>query len=553
VFLRRVPLAVVLLVATTAELIVYRLAVPALSPAGDVEPPGWHVALTYLGLFLFYFTATLAVFAIATRLVAMVRTRAPYAALPRHLLVACGLGFVLLAVRALTSAPGEALSFVLEGGFVATVVCLAIAQLGGGGDRGVRVGLVLFALPLVLHFWGPVAARFVFGGEALWNGLPERVQSIGLKLMVMAAVASPYCFAPRPFVESASRPVPFAVSAFVGVVGAVIMRQSHTVGAELAANGLGIDLGAGAPTSEIALYILALTSITWTIVACLGAASAARRQIGVGLALVVLAGYAFAWPLQLLSSVAGLLVVGAAGVAVAGEESAAARGVAVLRPPPIEDAAWQRWLEAVTRRLADRGGQAVTVGDHDAARSHLVATPDGVPVKVTIERIGGRVSGVDVLCGEEPGAAAPAWTMAARVGRRLGLDRHPEPPSSSGRVVKTGDGPFDRRFRIRDDGAHTARLFDEGLRARATASLDGWLALWPAQAVRYRVHPGRGAPLDQPIPISELAFRDGEPLPSVEKLVALIELCAAIGARAGIALASESESESTSTSEEAED
>ena len=45
-------------------------------------------------------------------------------------------------------------------------------------------------------------------------------------------------------------------------------------------------------------------------------------------------------------------------------------------------------------------------------------------------------------------------------------------------MVRTGDPAFDRRFKLHDRSGVTARLFDEGLRARAAAVLDGWVALW---------------------------------------------------------------------------
>jgi len=88
------------------------------------------------------------------------------------------------------------------------------------------------------------------------------------------------------------------------------------------------------------------------------------------------------------------------------------------------------------------------------------------------------------------------------------------------------------RFRIRDAGKLTDALLDEGLRARAKAILDGWMAFWPNRGLRYRVHPGNGAPLDHPIPITELAFRAGGAPPPVERLVTLIELLSAMAARA---------------------
>src|SRR5215207_4893067 len=64
----------VLLVVALAEVIINRVAVPMLRPPTGV-PPAWHTALDYLGLFLFYFAGTLAVFVLVTRSLAAITAR----------------------------------------------------------------------------------------------------------------------------------------------------------------------------------------------------------------------------------------------------------------------------------------------------------------------------------------------------------------------------------------------------------------------------------------------------------------------------------------------
>jgi hypothetical protein len=75
------------------------------------------------------------------------------------------------------------------------------------------------------------------------------------------------------------------------------------------------------------------------------------------------------------------------------------------------------------------------------------------------------------------------------------------------------------------------KLLDEGLRARAAATLDGWLAYWESEGLRYRVYPGRGAPLDHPMPLSDLALCRTA---TADRLVAVIELVIEIAARGGL-------------------
>ena len=62
-----------------------------------------------------------------------------------------------------------------------------------------------------------------------------------------------------------------------------------------------------------------------------------------------------------------------------------------------------------------------------------------------------------------------------------------------------------------------------------SATLDGWLAYWEKEGMRYRVYPGRGAPLDHPMPLSDLALGQGST--TAERLITVIELLIEIAAR----------------------
>jgi hypothetical protein len=66
--------------------------------------------------------------------------------------------------------------------------------------------------------------------------------------------------------------------------------------------------------------------------------------------------------------------------------------------------------------------------------------------------------------------------------------------------------------------------------------------------VRYRVYPGRGAPLDHPMPLSDLAL--GRAV-TADRLVAVVELLADIAAR-GITSTPDADAEPTELSPEAE-
>ena len=108
-----------------------------------------------------------------------------------------------------------------------------------------------------------------------------------------------------------------------------------------------------------------------------------------------------------------------------------------------------------------------------------------------------------------------------------GLGVNPSGPPAAP-TFKSGDTGFDDRFRCRGSALAFQKLFAETLRARATTTLDGWLAYWEREGMRYRVYPGRGAPLDHPMPLSDLALgRAATP----ERLVAVIELLVEIAGR----------------------
>jgi hypothetical protein len=531
--LRGFDLVHLLLVVTVAELAFNRLAVPALRPPGETPPPGWHQVIDHAGLFLLYFASALAVGVLLRQLWQLGRNDPGIRAPLRWGLIVIGAPFAALAVYNLAAAPGQDLSFAFETLFTAILLLLLAVQLAGGGDLGIKVGLVFLIAPLVIHYYGPFALRFIEGPEALWGNLPERVRLWGHWSMVFAALVSPYCFAPRPFVRSAARLAPLGIALFVGVLGAVILRQHYEVGMLMASRGLGVELGPGAPSSFLALNLLALATITWTMTACFTAETVARREVGVGLALVVLGGYGFTWPLQYLVGLVGLVNISQAAQKVGAAERGEA-GAHGYRAPPIADEVWQGYVRALVGTLRGSGDEVhalTSEDDHGDSVTRVRAERRGIDVEVTVTRSRGAITAVDIRCGAGAPGAEPEWTLHARPERLLGMSAHPEPPASSAPVVRTGDLPFDQRFRIRDAGGRGERLLDEGLRARATALIDGWVAFWPGRGLRYQVQPGYGAPLDHPIPITELSFRGVAGAGSGERLVTLIDLLVDITAR----------------------
>lgn len=523
-------LFLVLLLVAIAEVVINRLAVEALRPSGP-PIPSWHAALSYVGLFLYYFASTLTAGALAIRAAEDIREarREPLSqlrVLPRAIVLGA---LAVVGAYAIASTPSDSTSYMLETLFAATVVMTVGSAVRGSTDLGASIGTLLLASPLVIHYYGTVFKHSILSTAAAADSdLPETVQRYGLYALCIAALASPYCFAPRPLVRSLPRPVPLIVGLIVLTVGAGLVRMRFLTASFLSMHGLGIDLGIGVPAGEMALFLLAIATLAWTITSCALAESEPRREVGLGIGLLVLGGYGFAWPLAFLLGAAGLVALGDALPRLGAAEHGAGP-----RTPPIDDATWQAYVSGLTESLRAGGEKvnAVTARGEDDAQSTIIVTArGGVPLKVRLERIGGALLCVDVVCGKDVGdARIAALTVAARGEGWMGPASHPEPPPATP-PIRTGDETFDRRFRCAGDGKALFTLLDDGLRARAAASLDGWLAYWTGLSLRWRLYPGLGAPLDLPVPVSDLVLRRAGS-GAADRLASAIELVAEIGAR----------------------
>ena len=202
----------------------------------------------------------------------------------------------------------------------------------------------------------------------------------------------------------------------------------------------------------------------------------------------------------------------------------------VSETPPILDTTWATYIATVTQGLKAMLGDVhslTTRGDGGLMSSVIVGEANGTTVRLRIERIEGCVLALDVVIGREidelRGSSLTVWSISTR---QLGTNP-PGPPAAP--LFKTGDAAFDERFKTRGSALAFTRLFDDELKSRAVTTLDGWLAYWEDDSLRYRVYPGRGAPLDHPMPLSDLAI--GRSATQVDRLVAVVQLVIEIAAR----------------------
>lgn len=499
-----------------------------------IVPPTWFVALDYLALFLLYFVALLGVIVLASRARDLALNSGRGNLNERiHRVIGGATAAVLAAVAAFAAVVDpDAVETLLHVALLGVAVHQLVRVWTGRGDLGAAIGLTLCAAPILLYVGASLFSGELWTEDQMMGGDAKAgLGKLARSALAMAAIASPYCLAPRPFARSMTRVLPFAIALVVAGVGAAALRYDYVTTVKAVNNVLGLDLRVDAPQDQIALYLLAFATLTWTVAAGATASSPSRRRIGFGLAMLVMAGYGFAWPAAFVTAGVGLVLMGDGALRVRDEERAAFVPVT----PSIDDEAWQGYVgHTVTalRRLVgdDSAVSAVSVrGEGEHTSTVVVTERHGVAVRLRIERMARAVVVIDVVCGREvdPGRT-PTWSLVARGGGLGG--GHPEPPAA-GPVVRADDVPFDERFRCRGERVALLRILDDGLRARAAASLDGWVAYWDGQSLRHRVFPGQGAPMDHPIPLSQLAMDRRSVPENVERLVMVLELCAEIAAR----------------------
>src|SRR5258706_979054 len=200
------PVHILVLVALL-EVAINRVAVPMLRPSSGA-PPVWHTQLDFVGLFLLYFAGTLPLFIIGARVVACVREWRGWRDTIGQLALA--IAAVLAAIPLVMVAP-DWLDFPREVAFAVAVIALVVSGFARDRDLGAQMGLIVIAVPLLVHSVTNIGARYDWPQGALVSAAAGSAHT-GVMALCAAALFSPYVFAPRPFARSVTRPMPILIA-----------------------------------------------------------------------------------------------------------------------------------------------------------------------------------------------------------------------------------------------------------------------------------------------------------------------------------------------------
>lgn len=496
---------------------------PALRPPANAAIPFWYEALDNVGLFIHYFGTMLAIGVLGTRAWELVRARGLAQTALAAVLSVAG----LFALASVVVTPSNGLSFAFHSAWAIALVTIVVIGLVRHEDLGVALGMAVLITPLLVHYGAVLIGYLFLSEDQLHDGnLRERAQDLGVLALVLSALLTPYAFCPKPAVRAVTRIAPLVIALLVGGMGAVLVRREFKAAMDLASFATGVNPLRGLSANDMALYLLALATLSWTLTATASADSESRREVGIGLGLVVLGGYGFGWPLHFLLPVVGLLVMLDAAPRLHDEEAPLA-----VRPrtPGIDDEAWATWVGQLGTALGGGDAEIKTVTvrpDPYSTQTVMVGVRHGIHFKARFGRMGQSLVVIDVVAGREVADTQRAtFTLFAKP-EGLG-DVHPAPPPAAPSVT-VDDAAFMARFRVRGDATAVNTLLDEPLRALAAAMLEGWLAWWQGHSVRFRVYPAVGAQMDHPVPIGELAMRGAG---TVERMSGVIDLVTTIAAR----------------------
>jgi hypothetical protein len=469
-------LTAALVAVAVLELGLNRLAGRLFFPRATLSMGGGSHAATALaacGPFLFQLTAVLALSVLVASFAGLLRRGELYPRAMRFSIVIIALVFATFSAQGIVRgqlAPRFFLYLEISFGFLGLLTAAAVVRTPTLAR--VKVGVVLFSLPGVLH-----AAAILGAGWGQGSETSIALARIGEAALILAAATAPLLLSPRPRAER-RWVLPLATATAVTTLFALGLAFRFDLMQASALYGLRMELP---PAGSIAGIGYVIAFFGWSYAATeLCADKGGMRLTGYGLGLLALGGYDAGSPVELTLSLLGLM----------------AMAVGELRAAPYADRTRPRisagdWKDFVGRLAGAAGDgtepddtppEAIVVEEEEIEVSRIHTHRRGHPIAIKLLRRRGTLVELDTTVGRA-GHDLPSASIERH---RRWLARSPEHRLKLNRV-KTGDPTFDQKFSVHGD----APLGDVDLRHRvAQQQGDGVLTLWNGSAARYLLaHP----------------------------------------------------------------
>jgi hypothetical protein len=469
------------------ELVVNRLANRLFLPQSTIsgEPVGAKGLLAASGPLLFNLTGLLAVIVLLAAVAGLLRRGELF---PRGMRVVVGfIGLFFCGIASLSLVAGAIPAFLFMHARISYAffsLFVAAAALGGPTRARAKAGVVLFALPGVLHVAAIFLDRMGGGGARATPALLSHARDL---VALAACIGAPFLLSPRPARERPWRRALVAAGALTTVFIVLLATRFDLLQAAFLYT-LRVEL----PPPASAFGVAAVVAFFGWVYASVQLAvdKGGMRLAGYGLLLIGFAGTQAASPVELALALVGLLSLAV------GELRAAPYGDTTR--PRVGSVAWQAFIGRLATAAGDgtspddSRSEGVVVEEGELEVSRIRAHRRGLPVAMRLLRRRGALVELEATVGE-PARGGPDASIERH---RSWLARGPEQRVHLPRA-KTGDVTFDQRFSVHGQ----APLADAALRSRLLRQPgDGVVSLWKGAAARYHVR--GGASTEEPPPFT---------------------------------------------------
>lgn len=443
--------------------------------------------IDWLGLFFVNFTSILALVLCTWALVVLVRDAKLFDLPSRAALVAVATLFLPLAGSGLFWRLSPVLAPFLNATFCGVALILLIAFVRRAAPWRAKAAVAYIVAVMVLHSYWLYSERLaLIASHGLQSMQSVHTQMLTSHLVVAGAAVAYVGFAPVCCKRKALFALgPLATSGVVALAAAILVQVDY-VWAELVARyGLGIELP---PPASLLLnvYVAALLPFTLLLLGLIRQRGG-PRAVGLGLVLLVLAGGNLRFAYQILLALAGLIQI--------------IRGLMCLSDADVEDPLVARlpdvtqWKVFLNNLVAasqgqPRGGDAVVLQQQGRQVARVCGTQADMPYAVRLLTKGGQIEQLEVDIGHPPKDEPPVALLRRRGLRARRLSHRRGPRGKE----------FERDFLLRDDTGEFSDLFVQLIGA-LRVNVHGWLAIWPAEGVRYVSRP---EPSGWPVPLAEV-------------------------------------------------